>query len=580
MTATPLNKTTTDKTSQSKWSFILHLFPFLGWQRFTGLTLRDDFIAGITVSLVAIPQALAYAQLAGLPPYYGLYAAFIPTIIGALFGSSAILSTGPVAMTSLLTAASISPLAVAGSENFYTYAILLALLSGLIQIGFGLARMGVLLNLLSHPVLMGFINAAALIISISQIPSLLGITVKQSPHLLLDTWNVFTHLDSLHAMSLAIGLGAIILLFAFKKFFPKLPGVLITVVLFTWISYSTGFADHGGKVVGEIPSGLPGLSVPSFEWTAIRDLLPAAFVVALISFVEAMSSCKVISMKTRTRWDENQELIGQGLAKVTAAFCQSMPVSGSFSRSAINLASNARTGLSSLISAGFVLATLVFFTGALYHLPKPVLAAMIMMAVVNLVNVKSIVHAWRASKDDGMAAIITFFATLIFAPNIQNGILTGIILSLSLFLYRRMRPRIIVALGLHSDGTLREAARFDLPLLPSQIGTLRFDSSLLFFNVAYFEDAILKLMQNKPNAKFILIAGHGINQLDGSGVEIISSLVRHLRENGITLVFSGLKMQVLEVMERTGLIAYIGSNNIYNTDKIAIESLYIRAKEF
>ena len=567
-------------TSQPGLNNLHRFFPFLGWQRFTAKTVREDIIAGVTVSLVAIPQALAYAQLAGVPPYYGLYAAFIPTIIGVLFGSSAILSTGPVAMTSLLTAASIAPLAAAGTEQFYTYAILLALLAGMIQIGFGLARMGVLLNFLSQPVLMGFINAAALIISLSQIPALLGISIKQSKHLLVDTWNVMVNFDSLHGMSLAIGLGAIALLFVFKKFFPKLPGVLITVGLFTWISYATGFSEHGGRVVGDIPTGLPSLTVPSFEWAAIRDLLPAAFVVALISFVEAMSSCKVIAMKTRTRWDENQELIGQGLAKVAAAFCQSMPVSGSFSRSAINLAANARTGLSSLISAGFVLATLMFFTGALYHLPKPVLAAMIMMAVANLVNFQSIRHAWQAGKDDGIAAIVTFFATLVFAPNIQNGILTGIILSLVLFLYRRMRPRIVVALGLHQDGTLRDAARFDLQLLPPQVGALRFDSSLLFFNVAFFEDAVLKLMQLKPQAKYILIAGHGINHLDGSGVEIISSLVRHLHESGITLVFSGLKMQVLEVMERTGLVKAIGNNNIYSTDKIAIEALHTRVQTF
>lgn len=554
---------------------LTRFFPFLEW-RFTAQTLRQDVIAGITVSLVAIPQALAYAQLAGVPPYYGLYAAFIPTIVGVLFGSSAILSTGPVAMTSLLTAASIAPLAALGSDQFYSYAILLALLSGLIQISFGVVRMGVLLNFLSHPVLMGFINAAALIIAISQIPAFLGISIKQSKHLLLDTWSVITNFDALHGLSLAFGLCAFALLYFFKRVFPRLPGVLITTVLLTWISYMIGFAENGGRVVGDIPRGLPSLTVPSFDWPIIRDLLPAAFVVALISFVEAMSSCKVIAMKTRTRWDENQELIGQGLAKVAAAFCQSMPVSGSFSRSALNLASHARTGMSSIISASFVFLTLMFLTGALYHLPKPVLAAMIMMAVFNLLNYESIKHAWQASRDDGIAATVTFFSTLAFAPYIQNGILTGILLALALFFYRRMRPRIIVAIGLHPDGTLREAARHGLTPMPEQIGALRFDSSLLFFNVAYFEDAVLKLMQRKPGAKYILIAGSGINHLDGSGVEIIRSLSRHLRDSGITLAFSGLKMQVLEVMERTGLIADIGKDNIHSTDRIAVETLLQR----
>ncbi len=574
-----MTNTSSNNGRQLKPRYLARFFPFLGWPRFSAQTLKDDLIAGITVALVAIPQSLAYAQLAGVPPYYGLYAAFIPTIVGVLFGSSAILSTGPVAMTSLLTAASIVPLAALGSEQFYSYAILLALLSGLFQIGFGLARMGVLLNFLSHPVLMGFINAAALIIALSQVPALVGISIKQSEHLLLDTWNVLTHLDSLHEISLAFGLGAIVLLYAFKRFFPKLPGVLITVGLLTWVSYAMGFSEHGGRVVGNIPTGLPGLTVPVFDWPATRDMLPAAFVLALISFAEAMSSCKVIANKTRTRWDENQELIGQGLAKVAAAFCQSMPVSGSFSRSALNLASHARTGLSSIISASIVFATLVFFTGSLYHLPKPVLAAMIMMAVVNLVNIKSIRHAWLASKDDGIAAIVTFFATLAFAPNIQNGILTGIILSLAMFLYRRMRPRVIVVLGLHPDGTLRDAEQFKLPLLHPQIGALRFDASLLFFNVSYFEDAILKLVRDNHDIKYILIAGSGINYLDGSGVEMIFNLTKQLHESGITLVFSGLKMQVMEVMERTGLAMTVGEHNIYGTDKIAVEALQMRILE-
>lgn len=574
-----MSNTSTGNAAQSRLAYLARFFPFLRWPRFTAHTFKDDVIAGITVSLVAIPQSLAYAQLAGVPPYYGLYAALIPTMVGVLFGSSAILSTGPVAMTSLLTAASLAPLAKLGSEQFYAYAILLALLSGLFQIGFGLARMGVLLNFLSHPVLMGFINAAALIIAISQFPALLGISAKQSEHLLVDTWHVLIHLDSLHTESLVFGLAAFAMLYLFKRFAPKLPGVLITVGLLTWASYATGFSEHGGRVVGNVPAGMPSLTLPVFDWPAIRNLLPAAFVVALISFMEAMSSCKVIANKTRTRWDENQELIGQGLAKIAAAFCQSMPVSGSFSRSALNLASHARTGMSSIVSAAVVFVTLVFFTDALYHLPKPVLAAMIMMAVVNLVNVKAIQHAWLAGKDDGIAAIATFFTTLAFAPNIQDGILTGIILSLVLYLYRRMRPRIIVAPGLHHDGTLRDAERFKLPRLHPQIGALRFDSSLLFFNVAYFEDAVLKLVRENPDVKFILVGSGGINHLDGSGVEMIFNLARQLRESGITLVFSSLKMQVMEVMERTGLTGEIGEQNIYGGDQAAVEGLQARIQD-
>lgn len=538
---------------------------------------KFDLLAGITVSLVAIPQSLAYAQLAGVPAYYGLYAALIPTIVGAVFGSSRQLSTGPVAMTSLLTAASIAPLASHGTEWFYSCVILLALLSGLFQILFGVLRVGVLLNFLSHPVLMGFINAAALIIGLSQLPTLLGIPAPQSSHFLLDIWQVATHIDALHELSLGFGAAAIVLLLAFKRFAPKLPGVLITVSLLTWASYAVGFADMGGRVVGAIPQGLPSISFPPLDWNASISLLPAAFVIALISFMEAMSSAKVIAIKTRQPWDENKELIGQGLAKVAAAFCHSMPVSGSFSRSALNLASNAQTGMSSVISAAFVLLTLLFLTPLLFHLPKPVLAAIIMMAVINLVNFPIILSAWRASRDDGIASATTFVATLAFAPNIQNGILVGIMLSLSLLLRRMMRPRIAL-LGMHQDGTLRDAVRHNLPRLHSRLAAMRFDGALRFVNVSCFENAILELERDYPDVDHILIKGSGINEIDASGVDMVSNLITRFRSNGITLCFSGFKRQTLDVIERTGLVDKIGRENLFPTDHAALAALEHRLK--
>ncbi len=539
---------------------------------FDSSVFKFDLLAGITVSLVAIPQSLAYAQLAGVPAYFGLYAALIPTIIGAVFGSSRQLSTGPVAMTSLLTAASVAPLAAHGTEWFYSCVILLALLSGLFQILFGMLRVGVLLNFLSHPVLMGFINAAALIIGLSQLPTMLGIPAQQSSHFLLDIWQVVTHIDTMHELSLGFGVAAIVMLLALKRFAPKLPGVLITVVLLTWGSYAIGFASMGGRVVGAIPQGLPSISVPPLDWNASISLLPASFVIALISFMEAMSSAKVIAIRTRQPWDENKELIGQGLAKVAAAFCHSMPVSGSFSRSALNLASNARTGMSSIISAVFVLLTLLFLTPLLFHLPKPVLAAIIMMAVINLINFPVIVNAWRASRDDGIAAVTTFVATLAFAPNIQDGILVGIILSLSLLLYRMMRPRIAL-LGMHQDGTLRDAERHNLPRLHNRLAAMRFDGALRFVNVSYFENAILKLERDNPEIDHILIKGSGINEIDASGVEMLSNLITRFKSNGITLCFSGFKKQTLDVIERTGLIAKIGGENLYSTDQAALDAL-------
>lgn len=549
------------------------IFPFLQWWPLVNRhTLKVDLIAGLTVALVAIPQSLAYAQLAGVPAYYGLYATLLPVIIGAIFGSSLLLSTGPVAMTSLLTAASIMPLATYGTDQFYSYVILMALLSGLFQVGLGLARMGVLLNFLSYPVLRGFINAAAIIIGLSQLPPMLGLSLKNSTHFMSDVLHVVINFDAMHFLSLVFGISSLLLMVLMKRFTPKLPGVLIVVALTTFISYAIGFAVEGGKVVGAIPQGLPGLSIPPLDWKASIHMLPTAFVIALISFMEAMSSSKIIAIKTRTQWDENQELIGQGLAKVSAAFSHAMPVSGSFSRSALNLAAGAATGMSSIFTAAAVLITLLFFTPLLHHLPKPVLAAVIMMAVANLVNFRTIKESWVASKQDGIAAIVTFVATLAFAPNIQNGILTGILLSLTLFLVRTMKPRIVV-LGLGKDGFLRDAERFNLPKFHPKVTAIRFDGQLYFANVSYFEESILYLVSHDPDLKYILVVANGINGLDASGVDMLQNLVDRLKQNEIALIFCSIKGTVSDVMQRTGLLDKIGPRNIFHSEKAALEDI-------
>ena len=549
------------------------LFPFLHWwPQVNRHTLKSDLIAGLTVALVAIPQSLAYAQLSGVPAYYGLYATLIPVIVGVLFGSSLLLSTGPVAMTSLLTAASIMPLAAYGTQQFYAYVILMALLSGLVQIGLGLARMGVLLNFLSYPVLRGFINAAAIIIGLSQLPPMLGLSLKNTQHFMTDILHVIENIDAMHLESLLFGLGSLALMALLKKFAPKLPGVLIVVVLTTFISYAIDFEGLGGRIVGVIPQGLPGLSIPPIDWKASIHMLPTAFVIALISFMEAMSSAKIIAIKTRTQWNENQELIGQGLAKVTAAFSHAMPVSGSFSRSALNLTAGAKTGMSSIFTALAVLLTLLFFTPLLHNLPKPVLAAIIMMAVIGLINIKTIKESWIAGKPDGIAAVITFFATLAFAPNIQNGILTGITLSLILFLFRTMKPRIVL-LGLDKDGMLRNAERFNLPKLHPQVTAIRFDGQLYFANVNYFEESTLFLVAHDPDLKYILVVANGINGLDASGVEMLKNLLDRLSQNKIALVFCSIKGNVIDVMQRTGLVDKIGQDNIFASEDAALKEI-------
>jgi SulP family sulfate permease len=683
------------------------LFPFLRWFPLRRETLKADGAAGLTVGLVLVPQSMAYAQLAGLPAHYGLYTAFFPVLVGALWGSSSQLATGPVAMVSLLTASALAPLAVPGSEQFIAFAILLALLVGIVQLVLGVFKLGVVINFISHPVIVGFTTAAAIIIALSQFNKLLGLPLARTEHFIADIWGVLQLIRETHLLSLIMGLSAFALMWWMRKRIPKLPGVLVAVGVATLISwlidfegatsvnvnqiahpvvkvlasdYASGKAwSHelnsqivsglndlkevrkvtggnnaamvrlnyevgllqvqlaeadaqnrdrerqlkqlrfsvattaqgeapkvyladmvpkdvetdgrqwrfksisageiqlvsGGEVIGKIPSGLPSFHVPRFTWDAFVSLLSTAFVISLVGFMEAISIAKAMAAKSKERIDPNQELIGQGLANIVGSLSQSFPSSGSFSRSAVNFNAGAVTGMSSVVTALVVLLTLLFLTPLLYHLPQAVLAAIIMMAVVNLVNFRAMTYAWRAHRHDGIAAVATFVATLAFAPHLDNGIVVGACLAVMLFLLRTMKPRIIT-LGRH------EAGKVDETQIQTQIQTpgderiviIRFDAALYFANVPYFEDAVLEACASHPQAKFILILGDGINQLDASGEEVVRHLFKRLKDNGITLVFSNIKLQVREVMERTGLYALIGAQYFFRTENQAREAMY------
>jgi len=452
------------------------------------------------------------------------------------------------------------------------YAIAVALFSGLFQLSFGVMRLGVLMNLLSHPVLIGFVNAAAILITLSQVPTLFGVPAPKLGHALIDTWHVLSNPRGTHGHSMAFSVVAIVALMGFRRYAPRLPGVLITVAALTALSYAIDYAGYGGRIVGDIPRGLPAFALPQFSPDAWIELLPASFVIAIISFMEAMSSAKIAAIKTATKWDENQELIGQGLAKLAAALSQTMPVSGSFSRSALNLAAGARTGVSSLVAALCVLLTLLFFTPLLKYLPLPVLAAIIVMALTNLINLRSLRNAWRASRDDAIAAVLTFAATIAFAPQIQNGIFVGILVSLGLFIYRRMRPN--MALVEPASAQLAREAPQDMPEgLRKSVGVIHFDASLVFVNVSYFENAVLQLERRYPDLRFVLVSGSGINDLDASGVEMLASLCDGLRKNGIELLVSAVKPRVRSVLDRTGLTERIGAGNFFLNDYAAFVAL-------
>ncbi len=546
--------------------------PFLAWagELRHGRTLRSDLVAGITVALVLVPQSMAYAQLAGLPVHHGLYAAFLPPMIAALFGSSRQLATGPVAVVSLMTAAALAPLVVDHPELWLAYAALLALMIGVFQLVLGLLRLGILVDFLSHPVIIGFTNAGALIIATSQLGKLFGVNVATADQhyetvlRMLDAALLHAHLPTLGMAALAF-----VLMFGIRALLPRAPAILIAVIITTVLSYVIEFEALGGAVVGAIPVGLPTVALPSLDFHALSLLLTGAVTIALIGFMEAMSIAKAMAARTRQRLDANQELIGQGLSNIVAGLFNAYPVSGSFSRSAVNLNSGAVTGFASIITGLVVGVTLLWLTPLLYHLPQATLAAVIIMAVVNLIKIKPVIHAWKAEPADGVVAVVTFVLTLAWAPHLDYGIVSGVGLSLGLYVFRTMRPRFAV-LSRHIDGTLRDITIHDLRTSP-KIAVVRFDGSLYFANAGYFETKILSVVADNPELEFIIVDGEGINQMDATGEEVLHHLSERLRDQGIVLMVARMKKQFMDTIRRTGLIDVMGDELFFSRITTAIE---------
>ncbi len=558
-------------------AWIRRIFPFLDWigELRHPRTLRADLIAGITVALVLVPQSMAYAQLAGLPVQYGLYAAFLPPIIGALFGSSRQLATGPVAVVSLMTAAAVGPLVAADPETYVAYALLLALMVGIFQLLLGVLRLGILVDFLSHPVVVGFTNAGALIIATSQIGKLFGVSVPSFEHHYETIWHTLQAvLTVMHLPTLGMALLAFGIMILLRMRAPRVPAVLVAVVITTLLAYVTGFQALGGKVVGEIPIGLPGLSMPALDWTAMANLLTAAVTIALIGFMEAMSIAKAMAARTRQRLDANRELVGQGLANLAAAMFSGYPVSGSFSRSAVNINAGAVTGFASVITGLMVAAALLWLTPLLYHLPQATLAAVIIMAVVTLIKIEPIIHAWKAERADGVVAVTTFALTLVWAPHLDQGILAGVGLSLILFLFRTMRPRFAV-LSRYADGTMRDVAVHQLPTSP-KISIVRLDGPLYFANAGYFETRVLGVVADNPQLEYIIIDAEGINQIDATGEEVLHHMTERLRAQGIELLVARMKKQFIDTLRRTGLAGIMGEEHFFSRITFALDYVWDR----
>lgn len=685
-------------------SILRAVFPFLRWFPMSRNSVRADLTAGITVALVLVPQSMAYAQLAGLPVVYGLYASFIPVIVASMWGSSSQLHTGPVAMLSLMSAAALIAFATPGSPRFIELSIMLALMVGVLRLGLGVLRLGAVVNLLSSPVIVGFTNAAALIIGLSQLSKLIDVPFPRSDLYLADLWGVLQQITEVHWLTLFFALGAWVLIVVMQRIAPALPGVLAAVVVATLVSWAVGYEQKvtvpasqvrdtaaleaidaytkveariaslteemaalnqraeslanagdpeaeaeaariraqvapleyaikplkqennrqriklhavrleavpaadgtlalyrsdsvpagqqgdgrtwrfaktgedgitfsaGGAVVGSIPQGLPSMSVPKVHWDLVLALLPAALVMALIGFMEATSISKAIATSTGERVDSNKELVGQGLANIAGSFFGSFTVSGSFSRSAVAARVGAKTGLFAIISAIAVVLVLLFFTPYLYHLPQAVLAVIVMMAVFSLIRIPPLVHAWQIDRIGAYIGIATFASTLLMAPSIANGILIGICLTILHHLIQSMKPRAEVV-ARKADGTLGGMRTHALPPVSRQFVPVRFDGSLNFVNVAYFEDVILAAHSEFPMARAILVIGSGINEIDASGEEKVREVAKHLREAGVMLAFSGLKHQVMQVFKQSGLVDVLGPDAIFASKEEAMRRL-------
>ena len=547
---------------------IQRLFPFLTWLPRLGRDeIRRDLIAGVTVATVLVPQAMAYARLAGLPAVYGLYAAFLPPVVAALWGSSRQLATGPVAMASLISAATVGALALQTPEAFVHASILLALLVGVLRVGLGLLRLGILVNLLSTPVVVGFSNAAALIIAGSQLHSILGVE-RGNESILLASLAVEMQraLGGVEWQTLGMAAVALAIMLGLRQRHIR---VMIAVAITTILAWLIGYQ---GAIVGDIPRGLPSLSIPNIDAALMWQLLPGALVLTLIGLMEAMSIARTIATRTKQHIDINQELIGQGMANLVGGVFNSYAVSGSFSRSAINFGAGAASGLSSVVASVIVMLTLLYLTPLFYYLPQATLAIVVILAVLSLVRITAVRRAWQVSRADGGIAIVTFLVTLAFAPQLHWGIVTGVVLSLGHFLRRTMRPH-VAYLARHEDGALVDADAHGLQLDP-HIAVIRFDARLYYGAAAYFEDRVLEALVRLPELRHIVLDAGGINRIDATGVETLRRLVEDLRAGGVGIYVTRVKNDVWKVMERDGLAGMIGDDHFFDWNQHALEHLW------
>lgn len=533
---------------------IRQLLPMIGWlSGYQGADLSADARAGLTTAVVLVPQGMAYAMLAGLDPVLGLYAALLPLLVYALFGTSGQLAVGPVAMVSLMVGS-----AVDEHGGGLATAVILAGMVGLLQLAMGLGRLGFLTRFLSHPVLSGFTSAAALVIAASQLRHLLGLELPRSPHFHETVVAVGSHLGQTDALTLVVGVVALALLVGLKRLSPLIPAALVVVVLGTLAVWLLGLDQRGVAVVGQVPPGLPSLGLPETSLARVQELLPAALTIALVGYMESIAVARSLARKHRTQVDPDQELVALGLANLGSSLTGTYPVAGGFGRSAVNDVAGARTPVASAITAALVGLVLLFLTPLLTLLPKAVLAAIIIKAVLGLVDLAELSHLWRVKRADLVVLGLTFIATL--AAGFEVGISVGVGWSILGFLARTSRPHLAVLGRIPGTRQYRNLERHPEAETTPGVLVVRMDAQLYFANTTYFRDALRELESELDQPlRAVVVDASAINQLDSSADAMLRALHQEYEARGIQLVFAGTKGPVLDVMRSSGLCSLLGA---------------------
>ena len=545
---------------------ILHWLP--GYSR---ADFRGDLAAGLTVGVMLVPQSMAYALLAGVPAIYGLYASLVPLLVYVVLGSSRHLAVGITALDSLIVVAALSAVASPMSDDFVGLALLLAIMAGAIQLAMGLARFGFVVALLSRPVITGFTAAAAITIGISQVESLLGLTLGGAKDPFSTLYETALSMASVHPPSVVIGAGGIVLLLFLRRFAPRVPAALVAVVLATLAVDVFGLSAGGMRVVGDVPTGLPFPTLPTLDLGAVRQLLPAAITLSLVQFMSVISLGKVFAARHGYRVDPNRELVALGALNLVGALFRSVPVSGSFSRSAVGERAGGQTALANAVAAAVVALTLLFLTPLFRSLPIPVLASIILVAALSMVDVQELRLMLRAKRIDGLIALLTFGATLILG--IQNGVIVGIFASVVAIMLRISRPHVAELGRLPGTTVYRSLTRHPSAERIPGLHIVRFDASLGFANADFLGEYLTGQAVADPAVHTVLVDASSVNDLDLTAAAILLETSRRLALNGTRLAFFGVKGPVKDVMDRSGLLDALGPDRSFLDGAAAVEAL-------